>query len=167
VAQTKPITPGIQWCSHISQQRGVTTRCPFATVETCPRYYGSRDVLRQLGKLDATTELKAEDDTRLRAKWKQHPAGAKLSEDPPNASEGYYASFCPEVLLDLEGLSATILASFVDEIDRDSRHRILDATKTDKMDWQWKWADLRPLHYSDCALYAILLRNPDPARESA
>ena len=35
------IEPNIEWYLSISRKREVEPRCPFATVESCPRYFSS------------------------------------------------------------------------------------------------------------------------------
>jgi hypothetical protein len=56
-------TPDIEWYLRISKERGVTPRCPFATVERCPRYYDSLSLLGEAG----STKISSEEEARLTA----------------------------------------------------------------------------------------------------
>jgi len=51
--------PNREWYANLSRERGVAFRCPFATVESCPRYYQS---LSLLGKAGSTKIPEAEDE---------------------------------------------------------------------------------------------------------
>ena len=59
------IIPDIDWCRELSIKLGVPTRCPFSTVDECPRYYQSLALLSSAGH----TPIATEKDEMLRKKW--------------------------------------------------------------------------------------------------
>jgi hypothetical protein len=67
----------LEWCSEISNVKGIPPRCPFASVELCPRYYLS---IAMLGRSEVTTKLTNEDDLLLESKWKRHPCWPRTTE---------------------------------------------------------------------------------------
>lgn len=150
--------PDLAWCSEVSTKKGLTTHCPFASVEACPINYLSTGLLGEAG---ITTSLSTDDDARLRDKWKRHPAWPKTAEQNPTIfDKDFYSHFCPEVMLNVFGLSATLLAGYTDEIDRDSSHRTLTRDNVPIEYWRWRWSTLSELHYSDCPVYAVLCAHP-------
>ena len=50
----RPIYPDLDWYGAISERKGLTGRCPFATVGRCPRYFESVALLSDAG---ITTKL--------------------------------------------------------------------------------------------------------------
>lgn len=64
--------------------------------------------------------------------------------------------FLPEVSFERFGLFALHLSSYADEIDRDNAHRSLGLRGAGSEDWRWTWAQVAPLHYSECPLYSPL-----------
>lgn len=53
--------PNREWYAKLSQERGVAFRCPFATVEACPRFYQSLSLLGETG----STKISEAEDERL------------------------------------------------------------------------------------------------------
>lgn len=153
------INPDIKWYSGLSLNKGLTTRCPFASVNKCPRYYQS---YAQLGQCDITTSIPPNKDEDLLSKWKSNELWPVLAEQKTSiwgSSERWslFSNFCPEVSFDTFGLFASSLARFADEIDRDSAESLLIANEqTETNDWRFNWASLTPAHYSDCSLYSPL-----------
>ena len=149
----------LDWCSQLSKGKGIPPRCPFASVELCPRYYLS---VAMLSKSGVTTKLAQQDDVRLESKWKRHPCWPKTVEQEPavlsrDGNPRSFSHFCPEVMFDTFGFFATSLAGYPDELDRDLAHESLGRKHAGNGDWRWQWAALTPMHYSDCPLYAPLL----------
>jgi hypothetical protein len=152
------LVPNLEWSSVISAQRGISSRCPFASVELCPRYFLSVAVL---GKAGLTTKIQGDEDARLAHKWEQHPLWPRTGEQDPevlsfNDKSSSFSQFCPEVMFDIFGLFATHLGRYADELDRDLAHRGLREKAATPSDWRWQWASMAEMHYSDCPLYSPL-----------
>ena len=155
------VIPDLAWCSERSRLKSLSTRCPFASVDLCPRYYLS---VAALGAWNIATQLMPAESSRLETKWKQHPLWPKTAEESPvisgpNGKAHIFTHFCPEVAFNTFGLFATCLASYADELDRDLAHESLGRRDASRDDWHWHWAGVTEMHYSDCPLYAPLLRN--------
>lgn len=156
------VVPDLDWCSEISLRKSVPTRCPFASVDLCPRCYLS---LESLGAWKIATQLTPAEDARLEAKWKQHPLWPRTAEQFPaisgsNGRAKIFSHFCPEVAFDTFGLFADLLAEYTDELDRGLAHESLGCRSAARNDWRWQWASVSAVHYSDCPLYAPLLQKP-------
>lgn len=59
------VIPDLAWYTARSAELGHSPRCPFASVNRCPRYYQSLWVLGSAG----SPSIDAEEDNRLRKKW--------------------------------------------------------------------------------------------------
>jgi hypothetical protein len=150
--------PDLDWCSEISQRKSIPTRCPFASVDLCPRYFLTVD---RLGVAQIATKLSREEDSRLEAKWKHHPLWPRTAEQSPAivGSRGkaeIFTHFCPEVAFDTFGLFADSLAEYTSELDRDLAHESLGRSRVGQYDWRWQWSNVNAMHYSDCPLYSPL-----------
>lgn len=149
--------PNLDWCACKSKASGIVIRCPFATVDSCPRYYQS---LSLLGEAGSTTIPKGE-DKRLLAKWKATDLWPRTAEYETSicGSAGKlsrFSNFCPEVAFDRFRYFATCLCSYADEIDRGVAHRQLSQEKAASNDPRWFWASISPQHYTECPIYAVL-----------
>lgn len=157
------VHPNLQWYTGISHQKGITPRCPFATVERCPRNYQS---LGLLGEVGITTKIHAIEDKRLLEAWSKTDVWPKVMEQETAVAGGdgkhhLFSNFCPEVSFETFGLFAVSLSRFADEIDRDARHQALTMSGTAHgHDWRWSWEHVRELHYTDCPLYSVLHAKP-------
>lgn len=134
-----------------------TPRCPFAQPDLCPRYF---DSLSYSGKLGAT-EMDLNDSKRLKAKWRNSPPFALLKEQLPSVqgADGTWSTvtnFCPEVTYDLRGVFASMLGSYVDEIDRDHAHARLSRQGAPSNDPSWSWGYITALHYTSCPTFSVL-----------
>lgn len=118
--------PNIEWYLAESRKFGLTPRCPFATVEQCPRYFHSLAMLEKAG----FTSISPEEDKRLEEFWSGSDLLPRTSEFETevissNSHPYLYSNFCPEISYSGFGLFASMMARFADEIDQDSRHRKL------------------------------------------
>lgn len=149
------IIPDINWAKSISGEKRIAPRCPFASVELCPRYFFSTSLL---GSAGITTKIDENKDKQLQSKWgKSDLAPATLEQDTMiSGNNKFYNRFCPEVSYDVFGIFASDFGRHVDEIDRDRVHRALGAMSAPPNHWRWQWSYVTPLHYSDCSLFSIL-----------
>ena len=44
-------------------------------------------------------------------------------------------------------------------IDIDTAHSRLATEHASASDWAWTWANVKPMHYTDCPLYSPLMQN--------
>src|SRR5215831_16819014 len=92
--------PDIDWYLRISAARHVTPRCPFASVERCPRYYQSLSLLGEAG----STKIPKDEDVRLNALWAQSDLWPSTDEGGTSVSGSEritsFHNFCPEVNYD-------------------------------------------------------------------
>ena len=58
----KILIPDLEWYLAISNKNNSSPRCPFATIESCPRFYQS---LSLLGSAGSTSIEKSEDEPLL------------------------------------------------------------------------------------------------------
>ncbi len=157
-------TPDNEWYLRISKERGVTPRCPFATVERCPRYYDSLSLLGEVG----STKISPEEEARLTAFWEKSDLLPRTKEQATTASStggklSFLSEFCPEVMYDRFGFFTKGLGDYADRIDREFAHQRLEREGVPGSHWQWRWAWLKPLHFTECPLYSPLSHNPPKA----
>lgn len=157
--------PNSEWSADVSRSRGVVVRCPFATVEACPRFYQSLSLLGGAG----FTKIPEAEDERLLKYWKASDLWPRTNEqatstfgEPGNPS--MFSNFCPEVTSGSFGFSATFLARYADEIDVDSAHRRLTRDGAPVAHPGWTWASCAGQHFTDCSIYSVLVhRSKNPA----
>lgn len=152
-------TPNAEWYLRISRERGVTPRCPFATVERCPRYYQS---LSALGRAKISVELTSDEDKRLHLHWEKSELWPKSEEDSTymfgNGEKFFsFSNFCPEVTYERFGYFAGQLVDCNDAEERYAAHQRLKGENCPSESWQWSWASLKPLHFTECPLYSPLI----------
>lgn len=155
-------TPNINWYLNTSRERGVTPRCPFATVEGCPRYFGSLAMLGETG----STKIAPDEEKRLDALWEKSDLLPRTAEQDMSisGSDGNWRSFsnfCPEAIHGRFGYFASGLGYYVDEIDRNYAAKLLTEIGAPVGDWRWLWAWINPLHYTECPLYSPLVYRQD------
>lgn len=160
------IEPNIEWYLSTSQKREVAPRCPFATVERCPRYFASLSLLQNMGH----TSICEEEDQRLQQKWEHSELIPKIAEYDTSISGSpkskCLSNYCPEVSFESFGVFASLLFEHGDEIDRDLAFARLSREGVPAKNWKWRWADLKPMHYTECPLYSPLLHHAQaPAQE--
>lgn len=159
--------PNMDWYLSVSRERGVTPRCPFASVERCPRYYQSLSLLGKAG----STKIPEEEDQRLLERWEKSEFWPRTEEYASCLSgneEKYfsYTNFCPEVIYDRFGVFASSLHDHFDEIDRDFAHQRLSELEHPPQSWQWRWAGLTPRHFTECELYSLLSQRSNLPKEA-
>jgi hypothetical protein len=49
------------------------------------------------------------------------------------------------------------LVDYYDAEERDAAHRRLTGENCPSESWQWSWASLKPLHFTECPLYSPLI----------
>jgi len=152
------IQPDLQWCTEISSAKSVTTRCPFASVHRCPRYFTSTSLLGESG---VATPIDSQEDQRLLEKWKRSDLWPATAEHESRVAgllrkPSMFSNFCPEVSFNTFGWFGSTLAYHTDEIDQDNAHRSLAKEGATSHDWRWIFSIVMPLHYTDCPLYSLL-----------
>jgi len=163
--------PDLSCYSQISKERGVAVRCPFATVEVCPRYYQSLSLLGEAG----STKIPLGEDARLLAKWRTSDLWPRTAEQAtslfgPAGNPHRFNNFCPEVIFERFGYFATYLAQYADEIDMALVHDRLSKGSAPANDPRWSWASVSGQHYTECPVYAVLAHRAkavDPSSQQA
>lgn len=154
-----PVQPGLVWYKAQSSAAGALPRCPFATLERCPRFFQS---IALLGESGVATALDPAEDQRLLDAWTKSDLWPRTSEHktavmgPPDDPKHFH-NFCPEVSFERFGLFASHLSRHADEIDSDVAARQLSAEQAPRDDWRWAWSLAVPMHYTDCPLYSPLM----------
>lgn len=146
-------TPNIEWYEGISFKKGIPTRCPFASVNRCPRYYQSLSLLGKYG----STEIPPDKDKELKEKWEKSDFWPITLEQATSVSGGpekyRFSRHCPEILYERFGLFAEELIPHIDEY---TLERLIQIKGPHRDDWEYQWAYLKELHYSNCPLYSGL-----------
>lgn len=159
------IQPDLEWYAATSEKKGISTRCPFATVQRCPRYFESVSLLSDAGRC---SKLSPVTHDAVLKKWMAHELWPVSGETATSISGRHpgncFSNFCPEVAFDTFRLFGSTLIEFYDEIDRAARERQLEAKGEVRAggDWRWNWEHVEAMHYSDCPVYARL-RHDGPA----
>ena len=146
----------VDWYSGESRRQGIPPRCPFASVELCPRYF---DSVEFLGRIEVTTSLPAADLERLDKKWHSWmPPLVEQQQSSLRSEDGlrFVSGICPEIGFDIFGHFATGFHWYADELDADLAHARLAREGVPNSDPRWNWATIHPEHYTECRLYSIL-----------
>jgi len=61
--------------------------------------------------------------------------------------------FCPKVSYDALAILHS-LSRYADEIDSDLAHARLGKMHAPASDWRWRWAHVRPMHFTECPIYS-------------
>jgi hypothetical protein len=140
----------------------LSPRCPFASVERCPRYYQSLSLLGDAG----FTKVDPKEDETLLRRWKPSALWPRTGEQATTLSgsdnelgqfkPSMFSNFCPETSYDGFGVFASFMSRYADEIDSDSAHRRLSNMRAPAKDWRWRWAHVTPMHYTECPIYSAL-----------
>ena len=110
-------TPNSEWYLRVSRERGVNPRCPFATVERCPRYYQSLSLLGEA----SSTKMPSDEDKRLKVFWEKSDLWPRTAEQATSVSSSNerwlsLSEFCPEVMYQRFGLFAKGLDNYSDDL---------------------------------------------------
>jgi hypothetical protein len=151
------VNPDLTWCTEISERKGLSGRCPFASAHRCPRYFQSLSLLGEAG----STKIDPAEDQKLLEEWKASDLWPVTSEQAtsifgPPGNPKIFGNFCPEVAFDRFGIFACSFSDYADELDRDRAHSRLGKEHAEADDWRWNWQHVHALHYSECALYSPL-----------
>lgn len=149
--------PDKEWYAKVSCDRGVALRCPFATVEACPRFYQSLSLLEEAG---ATRISKADDECLLK-RWKASDLWPRTAEQATAiagepGSPSIFSNFCPEVTFERFGYFATSLIRYADAIDTDAAHARLAKEGFPTGHPNWFWSSCSDQHFTDCTIYSVL-----------
>lgn len=154
---TDHINPDLKWYTQISHTKRVRPRCPFASVQRCPRFYQSISLLGAAG----STKIAPKEDKRLLKRWKKSDLWPTTREqatsiDGPSGKPTLYSNFCPEEAFERFGFFAVCLARYSDEIDSGVAQEHLAKIGAPGTDWRWTWSGIDPMHYTECPLYSPL-----------
>lgn len=152
------VIPNLQWYLEQSTSKGISPRCPFANVQSCPRFYQSLSLLGDAG----STNISEKEDKKLLKKWRKSflwpvTDEQRTSISGPNGNVKHFWNFCPEVSYERFSLFASDLNRYIDNIDIGLAHSKLTKIKVPHDDWRWFWSIIQPQHYSECPLYSVLL----------
>ena len=162
------INPDIDWCRKISFELVVPTRCPFSTVEKCPRYYQSLSLLSSAGH----TAIFPKKEKMLQKKWEKSDLWPMIGEQATSVSgapsgKKSFSNYCPEVSYDRFGLFASELCPYHDEIDHDHGIEFGAQERMPSGHWVFDWSYVSKMHYTDCPLYSPLkLREESKSNQS-
>ena len=147
--------PDLNWYLAISKKINSFPRCPFATVESCPRFYQSLSLLGSAG----STSIDQSEDKRLLEKWKTSDLWPKTREQETiiYGNNKFFGQFCPEVAFERFGYFASYLGRYSDELDHDLAHKKLGEISASSKDYRWAWSSVTPMHFTECPLYSVLL----------
>lgn len=159
--------PNREWYARLGQSRAVSARCPFATVEACPRYFQSLSLLGEAGN----TKIADREDRRLLKYWKSSDLWPRTAEqstalagEPGNPS--IFSNFCPEVSFERFGYFATSLTRYADELDSGSSHERLARETAPPAHPGWLWSSCASQHFTDCPVHSVLsCRATAPTRQ--
>ena len=155
------LIPDFEWYSQKSAALRLPPRCPFASVERCPRYYQSLSLLGSAG----STAIDHEEDERLKRLWegsdlwprtREYATAISGSSKQDGSQTEYFSNFCPEIAYDRFGHFASYLGDYSDKIDRDFAHQRLGELGISGEQWRWRWASIQAMHYTECPLYSPL-----------
>lgn len=146
--------PDLNWYLTKSEKSNSSPRCPFATIESCPRFYQSLSLLGGAG----STSIEQSEDERLLEKWKASDLWPKTGEQETiiYGNDKFFDKFCPEVAFERFGYFASYLGRYSDELDQDLAHKKLGEMGASSKDYRWAWSSVMPMHFTECPLYSVL-----------
>ena len=146
-----------EWYQGVSESKGVSLHCPFATADRCPRYYQSISLFSKTGG----TSLSPEEDSRLFEKWEKTEFWPKIAEHETSVGHSgekliSISNFCPEVTFDRYGCFCSSLGAYADEMDSGYAQERLSNEGVSISDPRWRWAHSYRVHFTECPLYSLL-----------
>jgi hypothetical protein len=151
------IIPDLAWYKKISTFLGEPTRCPFARVEQCPRYYQSVSLLDGVNYDD----IPPKKDKKLKRKWEKSDLWSKTGEQEtsvagtPGSPQSLF-NFCPEVGYDSYGYFGSEFVSDSGELAHQELKNLFRKEGFSHKHWIFDWAYVSKLHYTGCPLYSPL-----------
>ena len=151
------VVPGKDWYKEISGAKSLPTRCPYASVKRCPRYYQSISLHGDIGG----TSLNAEEDNQLLNYWSKSDLWPKVEEQATSVFKvddqvSFISIFCPEVTYQRFGFFCSHLSFYTDSLDRRIAHENLSRRGAEEDDLQWRFESSTEEHFSDCDLYSLI-----------
>lgn len=151
------VQPKLNWYINISKDNNLLPRCPFVSVDKCPRFYESLSLLGEAG----STRIDAKEDEKLKVFWEKSKFRSITMEravsilGPPNDPH-IFSNFCPEISFERFGYFASSLSYYADDIDAGLASKRLSMERAPSDDWRWTWSNVSPMHYTECPLYSLL-----------
>ena len=103
-------------------------------------------------------------DDSLFERWKRSPLWPVIAEQETSVFGSgdrpttILSNFCPEVSYERYGFFASHLAQYADTLDLEMEQESLGRRGVPGSDWRWHWASVRPMHFSECSLYSVLVQ---------
>ena len=153
------IHPNLDWYSTVGDQRGKDRRCPFATVNRCPKYFETLVVLEQ--QYNSPKIPRAIQKSMVK-KWREDELWAVTLADKPKAIEYRdtgnhleFRSLCPEASFEVFELFTSSISYFKSTLDFKVRELQIKDTVYGSMHWHWVWQyfHVEPMHFSDCSMF--------------
>jgi hypothetical protein len=154
------VYPDLDWYASVGERKGMRARCPYASINRCPRYFESVSLLGEKGIASKMPASRHDEALRM---WEGHELWPATGETATTIAGGetptIFFNFCPEVMFDTFKLFASTVIRFYDGTDREIRERALTAEGAAfEKDWRWHYERVEPMHYSECPLYSKLLK---------
>jgi hypothetical protein len=147
----------LTWYTSISKERGVSPRCPFASLSRCPRYFFSASLSKHAGTTGLSKEEEGKFERRWRASefWSQSPETETSVSGSDNVKS--LTRFCPEYIFDIFGVFAESLHPYADSEDKEHTLNMLQCPSGYvSPDWRFTWRNIEERHYTDCPYYSML-----------
>ncbi len=151
------IIPDLAWYRKVSQFLGVPTRCSFANVEQCPRYYQSLSLLSSVGH----TEIPLEKNRKLKVKWQKSDLWPMTGDQATSVSgtpgsPKSLSNFCPEVGYDGFEYFGSDFIPDSGELAHQELKNLFRKEGFSYKHWIFNWAYVSKMHYTGCPLYSPL-----------
>ena len=145
------------WYQGISASKGLSSHCPFASADRCPRYYQSLSLFSKTGG----TSLPPEEDARLLEKWEKSELWPRIDEHATSVIHSgekliSISNFCPETTFDRYSYFCSSLGAYADEMDSGYAQERLSKEGVSTNDPRWSWSHSCRVHFSECPLYSLL-----------